>query len=368
MKYKDQLFYKLLTDFLTVHLPRRKNASPHTIQSYKDTLNLFLDFMRDIKNTPAEKVGFDSFSKENIENFFDWMQNTWHCRIATCNLRLAGLRSFLKYAGSVDLTKQYLHAAVSEMPKKRPGDAKVVEYLSPLAMQTLMAQPDSGTPKGIRDLFYTTLLYDTAARDSELLNLCLGDVMKHGSRYSVLLHGKCRKDRILSLEPKTVQHYCRYLELFHPAETRRDDDYLFYTVCHGHRNRMSDDCVGRFIKKYSSMAHTINPEVPEAVHPHQFRHTRAMNLYQNGIQLPELQQILGHASLTTVLIYAHADAGMKRKAIEKVTISNRIVRDLPVEPVYKDDETIRRLCGLRQKKLFRFFEEVMLTIYLKLLD
>ena len=347
MKYTDKLFYQLLGEFLSIHLPKRKNASPHTIQSYKDTFNLFLDFMRDVKNTPAEKVGFSSFSTENIGNFLDWLQNTRNCKNATCNLRLAGLRAFLKYAGSVDITKQYIHAAISEMPKRKLEDAKIVEYLSPSAMQTVLAQPNTDTSKGIRDLFYMTLLYDTAARDSELLNLRLGDIFDTSNKYSVLLHGKCRKDRVLSLEPKTVRHYLRYLEIFHPLEERSDDDYLFYTVCHGRRNRMSDDCVGRFIKKYGSMARKVNPEVPTTVHPHQFRHTRAMHLYQHGMQLPELQQILGHASLSTVLIYAHADAEMKRKAIEKATISERIVKDAPIKATYRDEETIRRLWGLR---------------------
>lgn len=349
MKYTDESFFRLLGEFLNVHLPRRKNSSEHTIKSYTDTLNLFLDFMNQEKNIPTEKVGFHSLTEKTVGEFLDWLQNSRHCKNSTYNLRLAGIKAFAKYAGKMDVAKRYVHVALSEIPKKRKDDAKIVEYLSPNAMQTVMAQPNANTLKGIRNLFYMTLLYDTAARDSELLNIRLGDILDVGGKYSVLLHGKCRKDRVLSLEPKTAEHYFHYLELFHPVGMRNNNDYLFYTVSHNHRNQMSDDCVGRFIKKYGHMAHKLNPEVPSAVHPHQFRHTRAMHLYQNGMQLPELQQILGHVSLSTVLIYAYADTEMKRGAIAKCSISNRIVKDAPVTAVYKDnDDMIRRLCGLKK--------------------
>jgi len=348
MKYTDQSFYRLLGEFLTVHLPRRKNASEHTIKSYTDTFNLFLDFMNQEKNTPTEKVGFHSLNEATIGEFLDWLQDCRHCKNSTYNLRLAAIRAFAKYAGSIDVSKRYIHVALSEIPKKRKEDAKIVEHLSPNAMQTVMTQPNANSLKGIRNLFYMTLLYDTAARNSELLNIHLGDILDIGGKYSVLLHGKCRKDRVLSLEPKTADHYQHYLELFHPVEIRNNNDYLFYTVSHGRRNQMSDDCVGRFIKEYGYKARAVNPEVPSVVHPHQFRHTRAMHLYQNGMQLPELQQILGHASLSTVLIYAHADTEMKREAIAKSTISNRVVKDAPATAIYKDnDSMIRKLCGLK---------------------
>ncbi len=81
---------------------------------------------------------------------------------------------------------------------------------------------------------------------------------------------------------------------------------------------MSDDNVSRFLKKYAAQASYIgNPHVPEHVHPHMFRHSRAMHLYQGGMPLAVLSEFLGHEDPETTLIYAYADTEMKRQAVEK---------------------------------------------------
>lgn len=112
---------------------------------------------------------------------------------------------------------------------------------------------------------------------------------------------------------------------------------------------MSDDNVARFLKLYGVSARKKCLEVPEKVHPHLFRHTRAMHLYRGGMPLALVAEWLGHAQLETSLIYAHADTEMKRKAIQKATsISNPVNTEYALPEKWKDDEDLlRELYGLK---------------------
>ncbi len=88
-------------------------------------------------------------------------------------------------------------------------------------------------------------------------------------------------------------------------------------------------------------------EIQDNIHSHMFRHTRAMHLYRNGMQLPELQQFLGHSQLDTVFIYAYADSEMKRKAIENSSLANLVVPLQSHSDFYSSDDEIRKLCSLK---------------------
>lgn len=219
--------------------------------------------------------------------------------------------------------------------------------MSENALKCLLAQPDTQTAIGIRNLFFMILMYDTAARNSELLNIRLKDIRQVCSHYTVLLHGKGGKERVLPLENRTVEHLKRYLRYFHNSKNSNPDDHLFYIRQKGRMNKMSPDCVAKFIRNYGKMALKQCSEIQENIHPHMLRHTRAMHLYRNGMQLPELQQFLGHNQLETVFIYAYADAEMKRKAIENSSLSNLVVPSTAKSELYSSDDEIRKLCGLR---------------------
>ena len=109
---------------------------------------------------------------------------------------------------------------------------------------------------------------------------------------------------------------------------------------------MSDDNVRRFLNDYARQAHKTCLEIPERIHPHLFRHSRAMHLYQHGMDLTLVSQWLGHSSLEVTLVYAHADTEMKRKAIEAAT-SKRDDFINSTKYTLDDDELIKRLYGLR---------------------
>ncbi len=107
------------------------------------------------------------------------------------------------------------------------------------------------------------------------------------------------------------------MKLFHPDGQMHSQQPLFYVEQCGVRHPMSDDNVRKFLRRYGASAKKICPEVLENVHPHLWRHSRAMHLYQHGMALSLISQWLGHSNLETTLVYAYADTEQKRRAIEK---------------------------------------------------
>lgn len=105
------------------------------------------------------------------------------------------------------------------------------------------------------------------------------------------------------------------------------------------------DTVAAFFAKYGSMAKAVCQEVPEHIHPHMMRHTRAMHLYQSGMPMVLLSQYLGHAQVETTMIYAYADTEMKRAAIQKAD-AVRGTKPVPDEIWADNEEMILKLSGL----------------------
>ena len=106
---------------------------------------------------------------------------------------------------------------------------------------------------------------------------------------------------------------------------------------------MSDDNVARFLKKYAAEARVRNIHVPDNVHPHMLRHSRAMHLYQNGMPLAMLSEFLGHEDPETTLIYAYADTEMKRQAVEKASKDLLTADSNNDSPIWESQDIIDQL-------------------------
>lgn len=142
--------------------------------------------------------------------------------------------------------------------------------------------------KGFRDQFFLTLMYDTAARNGEMLKLKLSDL--NTDHATIYLFGKGSKPRLVPVSKETLRMFDRYRSLFHNDSEK--DTYLFYTKHQGKKTPMSEDNVARFLKGYAVNARKKNGHVPANVHPHMFRHSRAMHLYQGGMPLPYFRNFL----------------------------------------------------------------------------
>jgi site-specific recombinase XerD len=291
------------------------------------------------------KIEFDVFNTELLFEFLDWLKHERKCGTSSINQRITALRSFFRYAADCDCTLVALSQEIDKKLKATKAEGKIVGFLSEKALQIFLNQPDEKNRIGLRNLAFLVLLYDTGARCSEVLQLKVRDLRLNVKHPEIFLMGKGKKPRLTPLMPKTVQHCERYLKAFHPDYTEHGDGLLFYTVIHGKRNPMSADTVAAFMKKYSEMAHLACKEVPQKINPHMLRHSRAMHFYREGMPRVLLAEYLGHADTQTTKIYAFADTEMKRKALIKAGVCEKIT--LEPEAIWENDEDmILRLSGL----------------------
>lgn len=346
-KKKDDKLFCLVRDFLTVYLSEQRCCSPNTVKSCRETLNILLDYVTQVKNIPLRQITFATLDYQLVSDFLDWLEKERNCCISTRNHRMSCIRTFFKYAVNMEPTVTASLINLGKIPVKKDMKSKVMEFMSEEALQVVLVQPDTETKKGIRNLFFMILMYDTAARNQEMLDLKVKDVVTDTKTPCVYLTGKGRKRRIVPITQKTVEHFQRYISLFH--QEKNPDQFLFYTISKDVKHQMSDDNVARFLKQYGIAAKSSCKVVPENIHPHMFRRTRAMHLYRAGMPLALLSEWLGHEDPETTLIYAYADTEMKRKAIEQATsASNPLNKGDDSASYWKDDdELIRRLYGLK---------------------
>jgi integrase/recombinase XerD len=341
----SMLLFQLIRDFLTVYLTRQKASSPNTVKAYRDSLNLLFEYLKEEQNISLKEISFERISRTSIEHYLDWLENRRDCCVSTRNHRLSCIRAFYKYAGNMDLKVTAYALEMEKIPLKKVSKSQPLKFFSEDALKAILAQPDTKTLKGTRDLFYMILMYDCGARNQEILDLKVSDIHATIQNPYVIINGKGNKTRLVPLMDKVVDHFTSYVRLFHNGELT--DDLLFYIIQKDKKQAMSPDNVAKFMKKYGDKAKIKCNSVPEGLHPHMFRHSRAMHLYHGGMPLPLLSEWLGHAQVETTMIYAYADTQMKRDAIEKATSNlNPLLQSQP-RPTWQDDEAlIKRLYGL----------------------
>lgn len=342
-KIKDARLFETMKTFLTEYLPNVRALSPNTVQAYKDALNLYLLFIKEDGNKELSQILSGDFTAENLLKFLQWLETERKCAVSTRNQRLTALRVFCRYLFN-NASDFDTYSKISEIKPAKTVDKVLCEVLTTEQVKILLSIPDVTTDFGLRDYFYMALLYDTGCRNDELLSLSRGDFVTHkdGSG-EIKVIGKGRKFRITPVSKEVTANYRQYILRFHAG---RDVNTPLFYIKHGVAiTQMSPDNAARILNKYEKIYKTQNPEIPH-LHPHLFRHTRAMHLYQAGMPLALIGKWLGHSHLETTLIYAYADTGMKRDAVEKITGANNMVFS-DEEFIYKnDEEAIRKLYGL----------------------
>lgn len=337
---KTNLFWKKLREYFAVYLPKQRNSSEKTILSCRMAWNLLLRFLLQEKSIASAQINFDTFTSSLLTDFLDTMEARRGWKASTRNNRLSCIRSFFKYASYTCPNVYTIYADLGTVPlKKEINNSRVVEYLPMDAVASIIECADTASPKGLRDQFFLTLMYDTAARNGEMLKLKLSDINTDNA--TVYLFGKGSKPRLVPVSKETLQMFGRYRSLFHNES--KNDAPLFYTRHRNEKTPMSDDNVARFLKGYASKARKQNEHIPVNVHPHMFRHSRAMHLYQGGMPLAVLSEFLGHEDPETTLIYAYADTEMKRQAIEKASANTLIPGINDDSPIWETQDIIERL-------------------------
>jgi integrase len=175
------------------------------------------------------------------------------------------------------------------------------------------------------------------------------DDIRLGNTPVIKVLGKGNKYREIPLMKQTVEHFQNYFHVFHHDEGAYSGSPLFYMTRNGVKNPMDDSTVRKLIIAYGNAARKKCADVPSRVTPHMFRHSRAMRLYQRGMDLTLVSQWLGHSQLETTLIYAHADTEQKRKSIALATPKDSPLNSKlnPDRFTVTDDEILKKLYGLK---------------------
>lgn len=314
---KEYDFPKYLSYYLSKYLPGQKNASKNTITSYCDTFKFFLTFCEEKKKIKLEKVCICDISKELIVEYLEWLEVKRKCSISTRNQRLAVIHSFFRYVQKESPENLSEIQKILSIPVKKHPKV-IISYLTGHETQILLAQPDSSSYEGYRDMVLLSVLYDTGARVQELVDLKVKDV-RITNPAVVTLHGKGSKIRIVPIMGKTADLLKIYLDKKkYNSGIAKGDNYLFVNRKQQQLTRWG---ISYILDKYVEMS-MCNPEfqVGFPVTPHVLRHAKAMHLLQAGVNLIYIRDFLGHVDCSTTEIYARADSEMKRKAIENAYV------------------------------------------------
>jgi len=348
-KYGLGNLFGAIHDYLESYLLKQRNLSPHTQKSYRESLAALVDFVKTYNNVPLQNVTFEMLTEPTLTAFLDSLETERGNKISSRNIRRAAIRAFMKYAADRNVINVAVLQEIDKVVVKKSDKVESVEYMSMEAITAIVEQTDISHNHGLRDRTMLILLYDTAARVSELVGIKLRD-LRFGKSPTIILYGKNRKMRSVPLSDKTVTYIKKYLLEYHTDVPMSSGAPMFYSVIYGEQCPLSDRRVRYLLRDYANKARTTCSEVPESVHPHQFRHSRAMHLYQNGMDLTLVSQWLGHANLETTQIYAHADTEHKRIAIANATPSHSpLFNKLNADRfTITDEDALKRLVGLRK--------------------
>jgi len=303
-------FAVFLRRFLTGHLAGLRGYSPNTIASYRDAFKLLICYFRDQRSVPPDKLTLEQIDAAAITDFLTWLRTSRGNGATTCNQRLAALDSFFRWLQTQDPARMARCQDILAIPAAK-YDQPAIAHLTVGPTRELLALPDRSTRKGRRDATLLATLYDTAARVQELADLTVRDLRLDDPAMAALT-GKGRKSRHVPLGGNTVALLSAYLAEQRLDRPGREDQPVFFNQ---HRAKLSRGGIAWILRKYQAFA--TDPALASAdLSPHVLRHSRAMHLYESGVPLPYIRDILGHVELSTTEIYARASTEAKRRALE----------------------------------------------------
>ena len=300
-----------LQKFFTDRLIRQRQASPHTIAAYRDTLRLLLTFAATHAEIPLCRLDFADLQAPVIAAFLDHLEHERGNSVRTRNARLAAIHSLFGFAA----LHHPEHAAdigrVLAIPAKR-SDHTIVTFLTEAETNALLGAPDRSTRTGRRDHTLFLLAIQTGLRASELTTLTRGHLhLATGAHVSC--HGKGRKDRITPLTNNTVTA----LRLWLTEQPGLSENPLFPTNRGG---PMSADALQQRLALHAATAALTCPSLAgKNVTPHVLRHTAAMRLLHAGVDVTVIALWLGHENVNTTQIYLQADLELKEHALSRTT-------------------------------------------------
>lgn len=306
-------FAALLERFFTQRLMHQRQASSHTISSYRDTFRQLLKFVEQRLHKPPSRLSFEQIEAPLIVAFLDHLEKHRGLSIRSRNLRLTAIHSFFRYAALEAPEHSAQIQQVLAIPSKR-FTRTLVPFLTRPEVDALLAAPDRRTWSGRRDHAFLLVAVQTGLRLSEMTGLKREDIIL-GTGAHVRVFGKGRKERCTPIARSTLAVLKAWLQ-----EPQRGHDNLLFPSAKG--QRLSVHGVQYLLNKHRRTASHICPSLKhKRVTVHRLRHTMAMDLLQAGVDRAVIALWLGHESVETTQVYLEATLAMKERALAKTTPS-----------------------------------------------
>jgi site-specific recombinase XerD len=306
-------FAALLERFFTQRLMQQRQASPHTISSYRDTFRQFLKFVQQRLHKSPSRLNFEEIDAPLIVAFLDGLEKHG-LSVRSRNLRLTAFHSFFRYAAFEVPEHSAQIQRVLAIPSKRFTRA-LVQFLTRAEVDALLTAPGQRTWFGRRDHTFLLVAVQTGLRVSEMTGLTRDDVIL-GTGAHLRVIGKGRKERCTPLARSTQAVVKAWLR-----EPQRGNANLLFPSAMG--KRLTVHGVQYLLNRHRMAASKVCPSLKhKRVTVHRLRHTMAMDLLQAGVDRSVIALWLGHESVETTQIYLEATLAMKEQALAKTTTPN----------------------------------------------
>jgi len=311
MSAKPQTLATLIESYFKQRLIAQRHSSPETIASYRDCLRLLVIFASESSHTAPEKLTIENLDRDVVLAFLDYLEQTRGNCIRTRNNRLAAIRSFFRYAAYLDPTVMGVVQRVLAIPSKR-SVTPILGYLTREELDVLLSVPNRNSRQGRRDYALLLFMARTGARVSEAVGVNAND-LRLNRPYEVLLRGKGGKERLTPMKADLVDVLSTLCEEMGVAPNAVNPVFVGMAG-----KRLTRHGVMHLMRRTVPMAAAQMPTLAKkTVTPHTLRHTTAMHLLQDGIDLNMVRCWLGHVNLNTIHNYVEADVEMKRCILER---------------------------------------------------
>ena len=289
-------------DKFTNYLLVEKNGSKLTGENYRRDISDFEQFMI---SKAGEDFPWDSVQVVQIRSYLAWLNRENYSR-RTIARRISSLRSFYKYL----LREEYIAQNPFTKVRTPKLDKRLPVFLEEGEIDSLLDLPDDSA-LGLRDQAVLEMLYATGCRVSELAGMRLADLDLSG--LFVLLHGKGNKDRIVPIGNTCKNAFLKYFARSRaPLMLKYHVEEHQFVFVNNRGGALTDRSVRRILDKYVQKL-----ALQKNVSPHTIRQTFATHLLEHGADLRAVQELLGHASLSTTQIYTHITNERINKVYQK---------------------------------------------------
>ena len=307
---KKVSFQDCLTQFFVTYLPLQKGYSVNTTKSYATAFMLLFVFLEEKKDCKPSKVSFETLTNNTIVDFCIWIEDTRKCKPKTRNLRLEAIQSFFHFVSIFHPELASKCKEIQNVPLKKV-EKSIPPHLSSSELDLLFQQPNTRRKQGVRDLALLQLLFETAIRVSELVNIKVEDIDWIGIPVLTIM-AKGGKLHSIGIPDDTMELLRSYLRIFRIDKSLKDG--ILFKNPSG--DKLTRQGVNYILKKYEIKAKQTNPEYfTRIVSAHGIRHSKAYELVQDGVDLIYIRDLLGHCSVVTTEWYARTSTELVRKAI-----------------------------------------------------